>query len=271
MDPQVVAIKQTVYRTGADSELMKHLIDAARSGKEVTVVVELMARFDEEANINWAAQLEEVGAHVVYGVVGHKTHAKMSMVVRREETGLRALRATWAPATITRAPPRSTPTSACSPATRRSAPDVNDVFMQLTGLGKAGKLKHLWQSPFTLHTQLIEAIAREAEHARAGKTAGIIAKMNALLEPEIIYELYEASTRRREDRPDRARRLRVAARHRGAVREHPGALDHRPFPRAQPHLPLPLERRRCFCPAPTGWTATSSAASRSVSRCSIRS
>ena len=88
-DPAVVAIKQTVYRTGAESELMEILIGAARSGKEVTVVLELLARFDEEANINWAQRLEEVGAHVVYGVVGHKTHAKMLMVVRREEERLR--------------------------------------------------------------------------------------------------------------------------------------------------------------------------------------
>src|SRR6185436_21124572 len=88
-DPEVIAIKQTVYRTGTDSELMEILVDAARKGKEVTVVVELMARFDEEANLNWAARLEEVGAHVVYGVVGHKTHAKMALVVRREDGGLR--------------------------------------------------------------------------------------------------------------------------------------------------------------------------------------
>ena len=84
-DPNVIAIKQTVYRTGTDSELMEILVEAARKGKEVTVVVELMARFDEEANLNWAARLEEVGAHVIYGVVGHKTHAKMALIVRRED------------------------------------------------------------------------------------------------------------------------------------------------------------------------------------------
>ena len=101
---------------------MQTLIDAARAGKEVTVVVELMARFDEEANINWAARLEEVGAHVVYGVVGHKTHAKMALVVRREDGTAACATCTWAPATTTRAPRASTPTSACSPPTRRSAP-----------------------------------------------------------------------------------------------------------------------------------------------------
>ena len=114
-----------MYRTGTDSELMEILIDAARKGKEVTVVVELMARFDEEANLNWAARLEEVGAHVVYGVVGHKTHAKMALVVRREEHDKRrscAATCTSPPATTTRAPRACTPTSACSPPTRRSAP-----------------------------------------------------------------------------------------------------------------------------------------------------
>jgi len=192
IDPQVVAIKQTVYRTGTDSELMKHLITAARNGKAVTVVVELMARFDEEANINWASRLEEVGAHVVYGVVGHKTHAKMSMVVRREDSGLVRYVHLGTGNYHSRTATLYTDFGLFTCNEDMTA-DVNDVFLQLTGMGKAGKHKHVWQSPFTLHPKLLEAIAREAEHARAGKPAGITAKMNALLEPEIIYELYEAS------------------------------------------------------------------------------
>lgn len=111
-DPQVLAIKMTVYRTGTDSVLMEHLVRAAQKGKEVTVVLELMARFDEEANITWANRLEEVGAHVVYGVFGYKTHAKLLMVVRREETACGTM-CTWVPATTTRARRASTPTSAC--------------------------------------------------------------------------------------------------------------------------------------------------------------
>jgi polyphosphate kinase len=191
-DPDVVAIKQTVYRTGADSELMRILVDAARRGKEITVVVELMARFDEEANINWAEQLEEVGAHVVYGVVGHKTHAKLAMVVRREGEGLRRYCHVGTGNYHSRTSTLYTDFGVFT-AHEEICADVNDVFMQLTGLGKAGKLRHLWQSPFTLHSQLIAAIKREAETAAAGKKSGIIAKMNALLEPEIIAELYEAS------------------------------------------------------------------------------
>ena len=191
-DPAVVAIKWTVYRTGADSDLMKHLITAARNGKAVTVVVELMARFDEEANINWASRLEEVGAHVVYGVVGHKTHAKMAMVVRREDGGLKRYIHLGTGNYHSRTATLYTDFSLFTWNDEITA-DVNDVFMQLTGLGKVGKHQHVWQAPFTLHSRLLEAIAREAEHARAGKPAAITAKMNALLEPEIIYELYEAS------------------------------------------------------------------------------
>ncbi len=191
-DPDVVAIKQTVYRTGADSELMRILIDAARRGKEITVVVELMARFDEEANLNWAAQLEEVGAHVVYGVVGHKTHAKLAMVVRREGERLRRYCHVGTGNYHSRTSTLYTDFGLFT-SDEEVCADVNDVFMQLTGLGKAGKLRHFWQSPFTLHSQLMASIKREADAAKAGKKCGVVAKMNALLEPEIIAELYEAS------------------------------------------------------------------------------
>ena len=191
-DPNVVSIKQTVYRTGANSELMQTLLEAARNGKEVTVIVELMARFDEEANINWAAKLEEVGAHVVYGVVGHKTHAKMAMVVRREEDRLRRYVHLGTGNYHARTAMLYTDFGLFTCHEEIGA-DVNDIFMQLTGLGRAGKLNHLWQSPFTLHAQILAAIRREADNAKAGTPAAITAKMNALLEPEIISALYEAS------------------------------------------------------------------------------
>jgi polyphosphate kinase len=191
-DPNVVAIKQTVYRTGTDSVLMEALIDAARKGKEVTAVVELKARFDEEANINWAARLEEVGAHVVYGVVGHKTHAKMLMIVRREEGKLRRYvhlaTGNYHPRTA-----RTYTDFSLFTCDGEVCADVNQVFNQLTSLGKAGKLVYLWQSPFTLHQRVIEAIRREAQLAREGKQGRIIAKMNALLEPDTIEALYDAS------------------------------------------------------------------------------
>jgi polyphosphate kinase len=191
-DPQVVAIKQTVYRTGAQSEMMELLIQAARSGKAVTVVVELMARFDEEANINWAQKLEEVGAHVVYGVVAHKTHAKMALVVRREGNRLRRY-VHLATGNYHSRTARLYTDFGLFTCNEEIGSDVSEVFMQLTGLGKALKLKHLLQSPFTLHQRTLKSIQTEAAHARAGKKARIIAKMNALLEPEIIAALYDAS------------------------------------------------------------------------------
>lgn len=192
IDPQVVAIKQTVYRTGVDSALMEALIAAARGGKEVTVIVELLARFDEEANINWATKLEEVGAHVVYGVVGHKTHAKMIMVVRREEGKLRRYvhlgTGNYHPRTA-----RLYTDFGLFTCQSEICADVNEVFGQLTSLGKSAKLKHLWQSPFSLHSQILRAIRNETKLAKSGAKAHIIAKMNALLEPAIITALYEAS------------------------------------------------------------------------------
>ncbi|MCX7162509.1 MAG: polyphosphate kinase 1 [Rhodocyclales bacterium] len=192
-DPLVVAIKMTVYRTGTDSVLMEHLLRAAEKGKEVTVVVELMARFDEEANLSIAARLEEVGAHVVYGVVGYKTHAKMLMVLRREDQGYRRYihlgTGNYHPRTT-----RFYTDFGLLTANPEIGNDVNEVFKQLTGLGKASALKHLWQAPFALHSNMLEAIHAETEAARAGKPARIIAKMNSLLEPEIITALYAAGT-----------------------------------------------------------------------------
>jgi polyphosphate kinase len=196
LDPRVVAIKQTVYRTGAESELMKILIDAARAGKEVTVVVELLARFDEEANLKWAAELEEVGAHVVYGVVGHKTHAKMALIVRREPgpEGTRLRRyAHLATGNYHPATARQYTDFGLLTANEDICGDVNEVFKQLTGLGRARRLKHVWQSPFTLHRRITEAIRNEAKIASEGRPARIVAKMNALLEPKIVDELYAAS------------------------------------------------------------------------------
>ncbi|MBU3720611.1 MAG: polyphosphate kinase 1 [Burkholderiaceae bacterium] len=191
-DPQVVAIKQTIYRTGQTSELMESLLSAVRAGKEVTVVVELMARFDEETNINWASRLEEAGAHVVFGVVGNKTHAKMSLMVRREKGGMRR----YAHLGTGNYHPRTARTYTdfgLFTSHKDICADVHEVFQQLTGLGHAKPLKVLWQSPFTLHERVREAIEREARHAKAGKPARIIAKMNSLVEPQIIEALYKAS------------------------------------------------------------------------------
>lgn len=191
-DPQVVAIKQTVYRTGAQSAMMELLMQAARNGKAVTVVVELMARFDEEANINWAQRLEEAGAHVIYGVVGHKTHGKMALVVRREGSTLRRYVHLSTGNYHSRTATLYTDFGLFT-CNEEICSDVNEVFMQLTGLGKASKLKHLWQAPFTLHQRMLKAIQNEARNAAAGRKGRIVARMNALLEPEIIAALYAAS------------------------------------------------------------------------------
>ena len=191
-DPNVVAIKQTVYRAGRASDLIEALIAAAARGKEVTVVVELLARFDEEANINWAARLEEVGAHVVYGVFGYKTHAKMAMVVRREEGVLKRYVHLGTGNYHARTAMFYTDFGLLT-ANDELCADVNEVFMQLTGLGKASKLHHLWQAPFHLHTRVIKAIEQESKHAAEGKPAKIIAKLNQLTEPKVITALYNAS------------------------------------------------------------------------------
>ena len=191
-DPSVVAIKQTIYRTGADSALMETLIAAARAGKEVTVVLELMARFDEQTNVNWSDRLERVGAHVVYGVVGVKTHAKMALLVRREGKQLRR----YAHIGTGNYHPRTAMVYedfGMLTADPILCNDVHEVFRRLTGAGQIRPLKHLLQAPFDLHDRMMRAIDLETRNARAGKQARIAAKMNSLLEPTIIEALYAAS------------------------------------------------------------------------------
>ena len=191
-DPSVVAIKQTIYRTGMNSELMEALIAAAQNGKEVTVVVELMARFDEEANINWADKLERVGAQVVYGIVGMKTHAKTALVIRRESGKLKMYAhlgtGNYHPTTT-----KFYTDFGLLTANQSLAREVNEVFINLTSLTRPKKLNHLWVAPFDLHKELLKAIRQEADNAAQGLSGRIIAKMNALQDESIILALYEAS------------------------------------------------------------------------------
>jgi polyphosphate kinase len=191
-DPNVVAIKQTLYRTGNESSIVDALIDAARNGTEVTVVVELRARFDEEENLELASRLQEAGAVVVYGVVGYKTHAKMIMVVRREghlfkrychlgtgnyHAGNAHLYTDYSLLTASDA----------------IGEDVHRIFQQLTGMGKTERMNKLYHAPFTLKRQLVRFIETETKAAQDGKPARIILKCNGLTEPKIIQTLYKAS------------------------------------------------------------------------------
>jgi polyphosphate kinase len=192
IDPDVMAIKQTIYRTGEDSELMRLLLAAAKAGKEVTVVVELMARFDEQTNINWASRLEEVGAHVIYGVVGHKTHAKMLLVLRRENGRIRR----YAHLGTGNYHPRTASLYTdfgLFTANPDLCEDMDKVFAQLTGLGARRQLKLLLQSPFNMHDTVMSLIRAETKAAQAGKKSRIMVKMNSLIESEVIEALYEAS------------------------------------------------------------------------------
>ncbi|MGA0706435.1 MAG: polyphosphate kinase 1 [Steroidobacteraceae bacterium] len=192
VDPRVLAIKMTLYRAGADSMIVDSLIDAARQGKDVTVIVELRARFDEAANIELATRLQEAGVQVMYGVVGFKTHAKLVMVVRREEGRLRRYCHLGTGNYHVRTARAYTDYGlfTCDDAIGE---DLHDLFLQMTGLTRATTLRKLWQAPFTLHDSLIRGIERETAHAAAGRPARIIAKMNALIETGVIEALYRAS------------------------------------------------------------------------------
>ncbi len=191
-DNSVLAIKVTLYRTGANSPIVDHLVTAARSGKEVTVVIELMARFDEAANISLANRLQEAGAHVVYGLVGFKTHAKMALVVRRENDRLVRYvhlgTGNYHHATTSVYTDYGYLSSG-----QPLGEDVHKLFLQLTSLTEAAGMTRMLASPFSLFPALIEKIARESQNAEAGKEARIVAKVNSLNEPTIIDALYAAS------------------------------------------------------------------------------
>ncbi len=273
-DPAVLAIKQTIYRAGSESPLMDLLIEAARRGKEVMAVVELQARFDEEANINWAERLEAVGAQVVYGVVGLKTHAKLLLVTRREDGRLRRYvhlsTGNYNPNTA-----RLYTDIGHFTADPELTADADAVFQQLASLGRTRTMRAMLQAPFTLHKQMLAELARVAAAATAGQPARVVVKINALTDVALIERAGRRRPGRRRHRPDRARRLHAAARHGRRDRADPGALDRRPLPRALAHRLLPLGRRRATTrrstsPAPTGWAATCTAGSRWPGRCATR-
>jgi len=191
-DPLVVSIRQTLYRTGTDSAVVEALTRAAAKGKEVLVVIELRARFDEEANIGLANHLQKVGAQVVYGVVGHKTHAKMSMVIRREGRNLKRY-VHLGTGNYHAGTARLYTDYGLFTSNHSIGLDVQRLFQQLTSLGRNTRLRIILQSPFTLHKSMLDFIEREIACAEQGKPARITAKMNSLVEPQIIEALYRAS------------------------------------------------------------------------------
>ncbi len=192
VDPDVHAIKQTLYRVGTNSPLVDHLITAARNGKDVTVVVELRARFDEESNLRLANRLQEAGVQVVYGVIGYKTHAKMLLIVRREAGSLHRY-VHLSTGNYHQGTTKLYTDFGLMTADPEIGSDAHLLFLQLSGLGPVIELKRLLHSPFTLHSGIMDRIVRETTHARAGKPARIIAKINALNEQDVIEKLYEAS------------------------------------------------------------------------------
>ena len=191
-DKDVLAIKITLYRTGAESPIVDLLVNAARAGKEVTVIIELMARFDEAANISLANRLQEAGAHVVYGLVGYKTHAKMTLVVRRE-SGKLVRYVHLGTGNYHHATTRVYTDYGYMSSSRRLGEDVHQLFMQLTSLTESKDMSRMLAAPFNLYPSLLSKIEREADNAKAGKPARIIAKINSLNEQGMIDALYEAS------------------------------------------------------------------------------
>ena len=241
-DPKVLAIKQTLYRTSSNSPIIDALIDAAHAGKQVLALVEIKARFDEDANIAWARKLERAGVHVVYGIVGLKTHCKLIEVVRQEADGLRRYchvgTGNYNPKTARLYTDLGLLT--CDPVVGQ---DLTRLFNQLSGYAPKSSFHRLLVAPRTVRTGLIQRIRREEDAARAGKEAWIKIKVNSIVDEKTIDALVPCLSGRREDRHRRTRHLRSEARRSRPVREHPRTFDSRPLPGALPHLRL-LQRGR---------------------------
>ncbi len=192
-DPDVLAIKQTLYRVGQNAPVVEALLEASEMGKQVAVLVELKARFDEESNIGWAKTLEQMGVHVVYGLVGLKTHCKVTMVVRKEGDGIRRYLhlGTGNYNAVTSRIYEDFGIFTCD---EDMASDVTDLFNYLTGYSTKQDYRKLLVAPVNLRKRLVDLICREIEHAKAGKPAHLIFKVNSIVDPQFIALLYEAST-----------------------------------------------------------------------------
>ena len=241
-DPDVLAIKQTVYRTSDDSPLVPALIRASERGKQAVCMVELKARFDEEANIQWAKSLEEAGVHVVYGIPGLKTHVKAILVARREGDRVRHYvhvgTGNYHPKTA-----RLYTDLGLFTADQEIGADVAEMFNFLTGYGRPAEYRKVLVSPTTMRTAILEEISKTVDAHRAGLHARIALKMNSLVDAACIRALYRGLAGRGADRAQRARHLLPAPGGAGGLGDDQGQLDRRPLPRALPHLRLRARRR----------------------------
>ena len=250
-DPDVLAIKQTLYRTSVGSPIIAALQRAAERNKQVTVLVELTARFDEERNIQWARALEEAGAHVIYGVRGYKTHAKICLVVRRTPHGLRRY-VHLGTGNYNERTARIYTDFGLMTSAQAIAEDATAFFSALTGYSDPPRLKKLVMAPTHLRQRFLKLIDRERRRAEAGQPAEIVAKMNSLIDEEIIAGALYRRAGRRDDQAERPRHLRAAAGRARRQRHHRGDLDRRSLPRALARLLLPERRRRPGLPGQRG-------------------
>ena len=241
-DPNVVGIKMTLYRVGANSPLIDRLIEAADAGKQVAVLVELKARFDERNNIQWATRLEDAGVHVVYGVEGLKTHCKLCMVVRKESDGIRRY-VHIGTGNYNRATSQVYTDFGLFTADPGVLDDVAEVFNFLTGYSRQTQYGHLIVAPVNLRKHFAELVAREIVHAQAGRQAHMIVKCNAVTDPAIVRDAVPGVAGGRRYRHDRARGVRAPAGNSRRERTHPRAVRRRALPRTLARLLLREWRR----------------------------